>query len=333
MKALFYNFGRKKFILKETFKPRIKPDEILVEVKASALCGTDLYIINGPLTRKVYNKKEIILGHSFAGVIAEIGNQIKGFKVRDRVLVSNFVWCGKCQKCQEGKQNLCDNRYIFGMEAPGSHAEYIAVPQRAVFHLPREIDFAAGSLITDLLALDIHAFQKADIKFSDNILIFGTGPVGLVLGVLLKLHGAKTIFAIEPVKYRQNLANKLFNPEIILKKDLKKFKNHFDIVFETSGNVKALDNGIKILKRGGKLIMVGVQDKNLDLNSLKFISRELSLFGIFDFTIKDIKKGLKLLKQGKIKFDKVITHRFSLKDGEKAYKLLKARKAGRIILF
>lgn len=332
MKALFYNFSKKKFFLKEIPISRIKEDEVSIKVKVSALCGTDLHIIKGPLTPKVYNKKEIILGHSFAGVVVEAGHEVKNFKKGNRVFVSNFVWCGKCQRCKGGDENLCDSRFIFGMEAPGSHTEYISVPKRVIFRLPKEVNFAEGSLITDLLALDIHALGKTGVKSSDWVLIFGAGPVGLILGILLRLSGVKSVFLAEPIRYRQNLAKELFNPEIILEKDLKKFKNYFDVVFEASGDIKALDLGQKLLKRGGKMTMIGVQGKKFNLNALKLISRELSLFGIFDFTVKDIKRGLKLLIQRKINLKKVITHQFPLIEGEKAYRLLKSKKAGRIIL-
>lgn len=333
MKALFYHFFKKKFFLKQTPMPRIKGDEVLIEIKASALCGTDLHVIEGPLTPKVYNKKEIILGHAFAGIVIRMGYKVKNFKKGDRVFASSFVWCGKCKKCREGKENLCDDRFVSGMEVPGSHAEYISVPQRVVFRLPKNINFDEGSFITDNLTLNLHAVKKSNVKPSEKVLIFGTGPVGLILGMLLRLFKIKSVFVSEPVNYRQNLAKKLFNPKIIFKKELKKFKNCFDIVFETSGEIEALNWGQKLLKRGGKIIVIGVQRENLNLNTLRLISRELSFLGVFEFTIKDIKESLRLLTRKKINLKKVITHKFPLTDGNKAYRLLKLRKTGKIILF
>ncbi len=332
MKALFYNFSKKKFILRETAIPKIKSDEVLVKVKVSALCGTDLHIMGGPLIHKVYNKKEIILGHSFSRIVSKIGRRVKNFKVGDRVFASDFVWCGKCKQCRGGKENLCDNRYIFGMEVPGSHAEYLNVPQRALYKLPRNISFEEGSLICDLLALGVHAVKKASLSSKDKIIIFGVGPVGLTLGILLKLYGVKPIFIVEPVKYRQNLAKKLFGAKIIDEKNFTKFQREIDIVFETSGENKALEGGYKLLKRGGKMVMIGVQNKNFNLRPLKWISRELSLFGIFDFTSRDIKESLKLIQDKKIDLRKIITHRFSLGEGKKAYQLLKICRSGKIIL-
>lgn len=333
MKALFYNFPQKKFILKETSVPKIKEDEVLVNIKASALCGTDLHIIDGSLTPKVYDKKEIILGHSFSGVVSQIGKKIKRFKTGDRVFSSNFIWCGKCRKCREKNENLCDNRYIFGMEIPGSHAEYIKVPQRTLFHLPKNINFEEGSLITDLLTVCLHSIKKTAIHPNQKIIILGAGPMGLTLGMLLKSLKLRKISIVEPINYRRKLAEKLFNPQIIDNNNLKKHYGQFDIVFEASGSTQVLDSGFKLLKRGGNMIVIGVHNNDSNLNFLKLVSRELSLFGVFHYTSQDIKENIKILKEKKVNLGKIITHRLPLKEGEKAYRLLKTGKAGRIILF
>ena len=318
MRALFYNFSKKKFVLKEISIPKIKAGELLVRVKVSALCGSDLHMIDGSLTPKVYNKKEIILGHSFSGIVSKIGKKIRNFKIGDRVFTSNFVWCGKCKRCREGDENLCDDRYIFGMEIPGAHAEYIKVPERVLFRLPQRISFLDGAQITDVLTVDWHAFKKVNLKSGDKVVIFGCGPIGLAMGILLKSFKINSIFVVEPNKSRQILAKKLFGARIIDKKKLAKFNGQFDIAFEASGSVKAMDWGFKFLKRGGKMAVIGVHSKNFNLNSLKLVSRELSLFGIFHYTSTDIRESLKLIKEKKLDLKKIITHRFFLKDGEKA---------------
>ena len=169
MKALTYNFLTKKSIYKEAPLPKIRDDEFLVKMKVSALCGTDLHIMKGPLSEKRY-QDEIILGHSFSGKIEKAGKKTKGLKKGDRIFASDFVWCGKCLNCLSHKENLCDNRYVFGMEKPGSNAEYINVPARVCFHLPNDVDFRQGSLICDVLALVCHSAKKADLDKKNNIL-------------------------------------------------------------------------------------------------------------------------------------------------------------------
>jgi 2-desacetyl-2-hydroxyethyl bacteriochlorophyllide A dehydrogenase len=217
------------------------------------------------------------------------------------------------------------------MEAPGSHSQFIKVPERVLWRLPDNLDFESGSLICDLLALVCHATKKITLLPEQKIIIFGAGPVGITLATLLKKYGIKSILLVDPTAYRRQLAKK-FNLKTVENKKLAEIKKQFDVVFETSGNSRAFDQGYKLLKRGGKMVLVGVPNKNFNLKAIKLISRELTLFGIFDYSSGDINEGLQLVKNKKIDLRKIITHRFSLAKGEKAHSLLKNKKAGKIIL-
>jgi threonine 3-dehydrogenase len=287
--------------------------------------------MSGPLSEKRYCN-EIILGHSFSGIIEKTGQKTKGFRKGDKIFASDFVWCGKCQNCLNGEENLCDGRYVFGMEKPGSNAEYVSVPIRACFHLPNSVDFLQGSLICDVLALVCHSIKKANLSKKDHILIIGAGPIGLCLSLLLKSYGFKNFAVIEKVKERKDIGEKTLGMKIYTANKFENKKDEFDAVFDVSGDKRALELGFKTLKRGGKLVMIGVQSEPFLLNSLKWLSRELTLFGIFDFNSGDIKEALKLVKNKKINLNKLITHRFSLDNGEKAYDLLQSKKTGKIIL-
>lgn len=332
MKALFYNFYQRRFILKEIPLPKIKTDEVLLKIKASALCGSDLHIMEGPLRLKAYNRREIILGHSFAGVIFKTGKMVKKFKKGDKVFASNFIWCGRCQRCRNGQENLCDRRFIFGLEVPGSHAEYLALPQRVLFPIPSGVDFLEAAQITDLLTLCWHSFKKVDLRPKEKVVIFGLGPVGLTMGMLLKSFKINSIFALDPRRNRCFLAKKFFQAEIIDRKKLKKLEGQFDVVFEASGNIKAPEKGFKLLKRGGKMVVVGVHRQKFNLNILKLVSREISIFGVFHYPRKEIEESLELLKNKQIDFKKLITYKFNLQEGQLAYRLLKKKEGGRIIL-
>lgn len=332
MKALFYSFSRKNFQLRDIPVPRPKKGEILIRVKASALCGTDLHIMNGPLREKAYDKKEIVLGHSFSGIVHEPGKGVKGFKKSQKVFGSNFVWCGQCSGCRRQEESTCDNRYIFGMEAPGSHAEFIRVPQGAVFHLPPGVDFGEGSLICDLLAVAIHAFKKAAPERWQSVIIFGAGPVGLTLGLLLKIHGFKNFYLAETSPFRRRLAGKLLNCRVFAPENMENIRLA-DVVFEASGQNSALEKGYRLLNRGGKMILLGVQNKKFAIEATKWISRQLMLQGVFDYDLGDVREAAVLCQQRKIKLKKLITHVFALAKGERAYKLFKQGKAGKIVLW
>lgn len=329
MKTLIYNFSRKSFRLKDIPVPSPKSGEVLIKIKASALCGTDLHIMEGPLKGKAYDKKEIVLGHSFSGIVHGLGRGVKKFKKGQKVFGSNFVWCEKCSGCVRREESTCDDRYIFGMEAPGSHAEFISVPQRAVFHLSKNISFEEGSLICDLLALVCHTVRAAAIGKGQRVLIFGAGPVGLALSMVLKGRGLKRVVLVEPKSFRRRLARKLTGFQTINSQKVAAGKT--DVVFETSGQDSALRLSYKSLRRGGKLVMIGIPQRNFDLPAVKWISRQLTLIGIFNFDIQDIRTALKWVP--KLDLKKIITHRFPLKSGGRAYRLMKQGQSGRIMLW
>ncbi len=331
MKALFYDFSSKKFFVEQIPEPKVSPGEILIKIKSSALCGTDLHIVSGILSEKRY-AQQIILGHSFSGEVVEVGKRVRGFAPGNRVFASDYIWCGRCPECRRGRQNLCDHRYVFGMEAPGSHAEFLAVPERACFRLPGEISFEDGSLICDLLATAYHAVRRADLTGAEEILVIGLGPLGAGLGLLLKALGFSKIVFCESEKSRRLWAGKIVGKKILSPNELEKTSRQFDTVFEVSGSKEALSSGFKYLKRGGKVILVGVQSEPFLLNSVKTISRETSILGSYEFDLFDVKESLRLVKQKRIDLGKLVTHRLKLEDGGKAYKLLASKKSGKVIL-
>ncbi len=333
MKALIFNFKKKEFKVKNIPNPVIKKGYVLLEIKNSSLCATDLHIMNGPLKGKAYNKKEIILGHSFSGKIKDKSKDVKKFKINERVFGSNFIWCSNCDNCGNNRENLCNNRYIFGMEIPGSHAELLSVPKESIFRLPKGIDFETGSLICDLLGLAINSYKKVLPDKKDKIIVFGLGPVGMTIINLLIAYGFEDIFIVEPRRYRQRLGKKMFKEKIKIINIIKNkdFLDIADIVFETSGSEDALKKSFISLKRGGKLALVGVHDKKFSINTIKWLSRELSLFGIFDCKKSDTEEALKLILNNKINLKKIITHSFELEEGEKAYNLVKSCNCGRVI--
>lgn len=331
----YFNFKTKKFTFLETPFSEIKEDEVLVEVKASALCGTDLHIMNGDLSDKVYNKKEIVLGHEWAGIIVKKGGGVKKFKIGEKVFGSPHIPCGKCAKCKKGEDNHCDFQAIFGLSCPGSHANFLIAPKTTIFKIPKKINFILGSLLGDTIGTACHAFNKVKIKSKDKVLILGAGPIGLTIGLILKLKKAENIFVMENENYRFSLAKKLFNAKRFAKANFSKNRRSFTFVFDAAGSKDALEYGFHALARGGEMVLAGVHNEKYFLDTLRMMYREISIKGCFGYTHKESKEFIELLKNRSFQNDlkKIITHTFPLSKIEKAYKTFNSKKSGKIIIY
>ena len=313
--------------------PKLKQGEVLIKIKVSALCGTDLHIMAGELINKVYNKKEIILGHEWAGIVESVGKKVYKFKKGDRVFGSPHISCGRCEFCRSGHSNWCDKQGIFGLNLPGSHGEYLVAPQTALFRLPPGMDFKEGALLGDTISIAYHAIKKVGPKMK-RVLILGAGPIGLTLGYLLKTLGVKEIFIMEKEPYRKRLAQKFFGAKIIEPNNFLNFRRTCDSAFETSGSLELMEYAFHSLRRGGKLALLSINAKKYPLDTLRLMYRELSIFGCFGYPHEEVPEFIKLLSNKKIKKDikKIITHQFSLADINKAYELFRNKKCGKVIL-
>lgn len=333
MKASFFDFKNRHFSIKDIAIPKPKANEVLIEIKSSALCGTDLHIMNGDLMDKVYDKRRVVLGHEWTGIIKDVGKNVRRFKKGDQVFSSPHISCGKCASCLKGHSNWCDKQGIFGLSLPGSHAEYLVAPQTVLFRLPLKINFREGALLGDTVGIAYHAIKKAGSGLN-RVLISGAGPIGLTLGYLLKKYGVREIFIIEKESYRKSLAKKIFGAKAIELGSFKKIRRTCDCCFETSGSLHLMEYAFHSLKRGGKLVMLSINPKKFPLDTLRLMYREISILGSFGYPHEEVPEFLKLINDEKIRLDinKIITHEFSLSDIGKAYELFASKKSGKVII-
>jgi 2-desacetyl-2-hydroxyethyl bacteriochlorophyllide A dehydrogenase len=330
MKALVFNFKKNKLIFKEVPLPNPKKGWALVKIGYSALCGTDLHVMNGVLSKKAYGK-EIILGHAWSGNIAKSWDTKSRFKTGDAVLGGDYIPCLNCRQCRKNKHNLCDKREIPGIELAGTHAQYAILPENVLLKIHRRTSPIAACYAADVVAVAYHAITISNVKKEDRIAIYGMGPMGIIIGVLLKkIWKISNISIAEPSSYRKTLAGEIFNPKTIKPVHSKLFTNEFDLVFDASGSENALSDAFHRTARGGKIIIVGVHDRPYSLSTIKLVSREITLQGSFTYNKDELKKSISLLN--KIPFEKLVTHIFPLEQGSKAYRLFSNKKTGAVVL-
>lgn len=333
MKAAFYSFSDKKFFIKEIPEPKPEAGEILVKIKKSALCGTDLHIMSGDLADKAYSRKEIVLGHEWSGIVAGTGKGAKKFEKGDKIVGFPHIPCGRCKNCQKGDGNLCDKQAIFGLSRAGSHAEFLVVPENAVFRLPEGIGFSEGSLLGDTISTAFHSIKKASLQRGQRALILGAGPVGLAIGILLRAKGVKT-WVFEKNDFRFSLAKKLFLARRVDKNNFKKFRRTFEFSFETSGSVQLFDYAFHSLARGGKLLLIATHGQKFPLDALRLMYRELSILGCFGYSCGEVDEFLKFVSVAPVKknINRLITEEFDLIGINRAYKKFRSGNCGKVIL-
>ena len=251
---------------REVPDPAIEPDEVLVEVRACGICGSDVHGIDGSTGRRI---PPVIMGHEAAGVIAEVGSAVSGWRVGERVTFDSTVYCGECPFCRAGRLNLCDNRRVLGVSCDeyrrdGAFAEFVAVPQRILDRLPEGLTFEQAAMV-EALSIAFHAAGRTPIRINDTAAVVGTGMIGLLVVQTLRLAGCGRIIAIDLDPARLELAQ-AFGADHVLRSDQADVAPQVreltggrgaDVAFEVVGITPTLQLAVACLAKGGSLGLVG----------------------------------------------------------------------------
>jgi len=318
MKAARLHEIGKPLKIDETPIPIVSPGEILVNVKAAIIDGTNLHLREG---RFPVPQLPVTLGNETAGVVAEVGDGVNGFQVGDRVLVSCIIgFCGSCPYCISGNENLCAVRGFFGCNADGSFAEYIKVPHTNVFHIPDSIPFDQGAVLSDAAATAYHAVDRGNIKPGYSVAVYGIGGVGSIAMQIARLYGATKVIAIDINNRKLEIAKDLGADYTINSKkedpveQIKKWTDGkgADVTFEMVGDKQAMEQTIQSTKLGGRAIIVGLGPKMIEISPFSIISGELEVTGSWGFRHIDFPNLIGLARQEKIRLDKSISARMPL---------------------
>lgn len=341
MKASFFQGPEKKpkFTIEQTEIPQLKEDEVLVRVKASALCGTDLHVYEGGMKT---SKLPIIMGHEWAGDVVEVGASVKAFKEGDRVFSAPHYSCGSCYYCRSGRENLCEQRGVFGAIGlrDGCFAEYAVAPFSSLYHLPSKITYEVGSLIGDTLSTAAHAMQRAKITPGDTVAIWGLGPVGQCLLQMARIAGASRVTAIDVVSDRLSLARRLGADIVVnsnerdpveLIKDESSGRG-VDLTIEAAGAPATYVQAFKATAKGGKLLIVAMHDKPAETSLRAVMWREVSIVGSFAHVASEADKFIELVLNDRVKLEPLISHRFPLEKINEAFELFTGRKTNKVII-
>lgn len=326
--------------LEKVNKPRVQEtNQVLIEVKACGICGTDLKILQGAHPAN----DEIILGHEFSGIVREIGSQVNDVSVGDKVIVDPNEKCGFCKACRRGLSNLCEHLALgttFGIFQNGGFANYCMVPRNTVYKLPKKINLDSAALV-EPISCAIHCHNIANVKESDNVVIIGAGPMGLIIESVIKPHPLKRLISIEIDEWRRQKALELGADYIIdpNKADIKEEINKItkeegaDVVIDAVGISDTFEMAQKIWAPGARLICFGQDDRAVaNIKPNEIVRYQRKILGSYISTASDFLDAIEFIANKIIDVNTLITHKIALSDLiSKGFKLMKERKCIKII--
>ncbi|OZN50076.1 zinc-binding alcohol dehydrogenase family protein [Gallibacterium anatis] len=308
MKALVCNKPFE-FSYKQLSTPTIKEDQVLLKVAAVGICGTDIHAFGGNQPFFSYPR---ILGHEASGIIADIGSKVSQWKVGQRVALIPYVSCGECDACRSGRTNCCEKISVIGVHEDGAFSEYLAAPARNILAIDDQVDDITAALI-EPFAISAHAVRRAEIKAGNDVLIVGAGPIGLGAAAIAAADGANVAIADTSAERREHIKTQLklpaFNPID------EKVENFFNgklplIVIDATGNQKAMNNDVNLIRHGGRIVFVGLFKGDFSIHDPDFHKKETTLLGSRNATPEDFEKVQSLMAQGKLSAAMMLTHTF-----------------------
>ena len=338
MRAAVLRDPAQPMLIEDVPMPEPKAGEVLVKVAACGVCHTDLhYLDHGTPT---FKKPPIILGHEVSGTIAARGAGVTAFADGDRVLLPAVLSCGSCEFCRTGRENICEHSQMLGNHIDGGYAEYIAVPSRDVFTLPDDVPLLEGAVIADAVTTPYHAVvRRGKVTPGDWVVVVGCGGVGLTLVQIAAAVGARVI-AIDVKALKLEAAKRFGAAATINPLDVKRVDKEVraitgggaDVAFEAVGKAATQQLALDALKTGGRAVLVGYSPEALPLNAGRVMFRELDVVGSLGCRPVDYPRAIDLVRQGKVRLQELVTHKFALDDIHQALDTLRCGDAFRIVV-
>ncbi|RLT01932.1 MAG: galactitol-1-phosphate 5-dehydrogenase [Planctomycetota bacterium] len=317
-------------------KPEISANDVLVQVRACGICGSDIHGYDGSTGRRI---PPLVMGHEAAGVITEVGDQVTAFKVGDRVTFDSTVSCGQCFFCRRGDINLCDNRMVLGVSCGeyrrhGAFAEYVSVPQHICYRLPEGLPFEHAAMI-EAVSIAVHAANRTLVSLGDTAVVVGSGMIGLLVIQAMRLAGCGQIIAVDLEENRLLKAKEL-GADIGLKGDavdvpaeVRKLTGGrgADVVLEVVGVAATVNTAIACARKGGTITLVGNLAPKVEMPLQAIVTKELTIHGSCA-SRGEYPACIELLERRAIRVDPLITATISLQDGPAWFQRLYAGEPG-----
>jgi L-iditol 2-dehydrogenase len=303
-------------------KPELGPNDVLVRVRACGICGSDVHGLDGSTGRRI---PPLVMGHEAAGVIAEVGSNVKDWKAGDRVTFDSTVSCGYCHFCRRGEINLCDNRQVLGVSCGdyrrnGAFAEFVSVPQNILYRLPDSLPFEHAAMI-EAVSIAVHAVNLTPRSLGDTAVVIGSGMIGQLTVQAAKVAGFGRVFAVDIDDAKLEMARKLGADETFNSKKVdaaaeiaaRTGGRGADAALEAVGATEPIKTAIASVRKGGTVTLIGNISPKIDLPLQPVVTRQIRLQGSCASS-GEYPACIELLTSGAIKVDSMISARTPLED-------------------
>ena len=318
--------------------PEIGPNDVLIKIKKSAICGTDVHIYNWDQWAQRTVPVPLVTGHEFVGEIAEVGSAVTEYHVGQRVSGEGHIVCGHCRNCRAGRGHLCRNTLGVGVQRPGSFAEFLSLPQRNVVPIPDGIPDEVAAIF-DPLGNAVHTALSFDL-IGEDVLVTGAGPIGIMGALVAQAVGARKVVITDINPTRLDLARKLGIRHVV---DASREKladvmrqegmtEGFDVGLEMSGSAQAFRDMIDVMNNGGKIAILGIAPTGFEIDWNKVIFKMLTLKGIYGREMFETWYKMIALVQGSLDVSGLITHRIGIDDYQSGFDAMRNGQAAKVVM-
>jgi threonine 3-dehydrogenase len=320
--------------------PEVGDNDVLVRVKAAAICGTDLHIYPWTPWAQARVKPPMVFGHEFAGEIVEKGSGVKEFMIGDRIAGETHIPCNHCHQCLTDNRHICENMRIIGVHASGCFSDYISIPKDCLWKLDDSIDYEIGAML-EPMGVAVHGLTEVPVQ-DKNLLVMGCGPIGLMAVNAARVMGAKQVIATDVVSNKLSLAKELGAHFVFdttqgnTKESILALTDNIgvDIVIDYTGSVDAIRGGFGWLRLGGSFVLVGLPNRDITLDlTANVIYKEAKIFGVTGRRMYQTwEKCEEILTTGRFYMEKIVGGVYKMQEYEKAFEALKVGVPGKMLL-
>jgi threonine 3-dehydrogenase len=322
----------------EAPKPEVGPNDVLIRIRKTAICGTDMHIYNWDEWAQNTIPVPMHVGHEYVGTVEAMGSEVRGFRIGQRVSGEGHIVCGHCRNCRAGRRHLCRNTVGVGVNRPGAFADYLVIPAVNAFPIPDDIPDEIAAIL-DPFGNAAHTALSFDLV-GEDVLITGAGPIGIMAAAICRHVGARHVVITDVNDYRLELAKKMgahrtVNIQREKLADIMPSLNMvegFDVGLEMSGVPAAFRDMLDVMNHGGKIAMLGIPPGDTAIDWTKVIFKGLTIKGIYGREMFETWYKMIALIQGGLDLTPMITHRFDVKDYLEGFRTMGSGKSGKVVL-